>query len=226
MLPALAFLLLLLLKRNRCWQALWIAVPLAATLALAAALLAVLDMGGEAPDGARGVLHGLVFGLAAVWLLSPYLQGRSRWRTFLKVLAALESFALASFVLGRDANQDNRPVVMLIGVAVFALLFSLVLNLAGWSCRRRFGGLRLLLWLIGWIVIAMLVLFAVMSVLAGGGPGSGMPTALVLACAISFGFLSPFLLLSFNNAFYRARLQEVLRLAKPAPPPATGSRAP
>jgi hypothetical protein len=217
LLPALALLLLLLLKPNRCGQALWIAVPFALTLALAAAVVAALDMSGDAPEGNRRILQGLALGLAAVWLLSPYLQGRSRWRTFLKVLAALESFTLLSFVLGRDANQDGGSADMLIAVAVFALLFSVVLNLTGWSCRRRSGGLRLLLWLTGWIMAAMLALFAVMSVLAGVGPLGEMVNALLLATAITFGFLSPFLLLSFNNAFYRERLKGLLRLPDPLP---------
>jgi hypothetical protein len=210
-LPGLALLLLLLPKRNRCLQALWIGAPLAVSLAIASALVAMLGMEGEALEGNLGILIGLTFGLAAVWLLSPYLKGRSRWRTFLRMLAAMESFALVSFLIGHYGDRESGPAEMLIGVAVFALLLSLVLGLAGWSCRRRFDWPRLLLWLIFWIMAALLVVFGVMSVLEGPGPLLEMATALAIATAVSLGLLLPFLLLSFANAFYHERLKELLQ---------------
>jgi len=90
----LALLLLLLANKNRCWQALWVSVPLAIDLAIAPAILALADMGGEGDQGNLGILNSMALGLAAVWLLSPYLKGRTRWRTFLKLLAVMEAFAL------------------------------------------------------------------------------------------------------------------------------------
>jgi hypothetical protein len=55
-----------------------------------------------------------------------------------------------------------------------------------------------------------------MSVIEGPGPLLEMAFALVIISAVSFGLLLPFLLLSFANGFYHARLLEALRLAEGA----------
>jgi hypothetical protein len=67
----------------------------------------------------------------------------------------------------------------------------------------------------GWLVV-----FVVMSRIERPGPLLEMATAFAIFCGLSFGLLLPFLLLSFANAFYRQRLQELLQLAVPAPPSA------
>jgi hypothetical protein len=216
-LPVLALLLLLLPQRNRCRQALWVSVPLVVELALAPLVMVLTDMGAEGDGGNLGILNGMTFGLAAVWLLSPYLKGRTRRRTFLRFLAVMEAFALLSFVCGRYGGRSGGPVEMVIGVALFALLCSVVLSLAGWSCRERPGWGRLLLWLIVWIVGGLLALFVVMSVSWGVGSFLEMATAFLVMAAITFGLLLPFLLLSFTNAFYRQRLKELLCLPDAAP---------
>ena len=48
---------------------------------------------------------------------------------------------------------------------------------------------------------------------AGVGPPLEMANAFVTLCLASFGLLLPFMLLSFNHAFYRERLKHLLRLA-------------
>jgi len=57
----------------------------------------------------------------------------------------------------------------------------------------------------------------VVSVVAGGGTLLDVATAYLIVAGIIFALMSPFLLLSFNNAFYRQRLKELLRLADAAP---------
>ena len=101
-----------------------------------------------------------------------------------------------------------------------ALLLSLAINLAGWSCRSRYDRRRFWLWLILWIMAGWLAVFVVMSTIEKPGPLLEMATAFVIFCAISFGLLLPFLVLSFANSFYRERLKELLRLADAAPPSA------
>jgi hypothetical protein len=91
------------------------------------------------------------------------------------------------------------------------------LNLTGWMCRRRFSGLRVLLWLPVWLGVlwgaAALITDAVMSL----GFGEGTPWLPVLGGAvvfalISFAALLPFLILSLSHSFYRQRLLQLLRL--------------
>lgn len=219
-LPALALLLLLLLKRNRSLQALWVAVPLVLSLTFLSLLWAILGIGSDAPEGVFETFSAVPIGLAAVWLLPPYLKGRGRFIGFLVVLAYMESFSLFACAIGRLRGGDSGTWEMLIGTAVVGLLLSVAINLAGWSCRARFGWRRLCLWLMLWLMTAWLAVFTVMSLLAGPGPLPEMATALMIISVATFGVLLPFLLLSFNNAFYRQRLKELLRLADAAPPSA------
>jgi len=219
-LPALAFLLLLIPKRNRSLQALWLAAPLAFSLAIVSLLSAMPGIRSDAPDGLFGILGAALFGLAATWLLSPYLKRRRRFVTFLGVLATMELFSLFACAVAQPRDRDSSLGYVLIGGAVLALLLSVAINLAGWSCRRRYDRRRLSLWMIFWIMAGWLVVFVVMSWIERPGPLLEMATAFAIFCAISFGVLLPFLLLSFANAFYRERLKELLRLAAPAPPSA------
>ena len=278
-------LLLLLPKRNRCLQALWVAVPLAVTLAVEFELWWASAFGADAPDewfeGIGAVLVGLaavwllspylkaggrwvtflrllatlaafsfftravgqspegdggwadvlmggavLFGLAAVWLLSPYLKAGGHWVTFLRLLATLAAFSFFTFAVEQSPEGDGGSADVLMGVAVFGLVLGVALNLAGWSCRRRYDWRRFSLWLILWLMACWLAAFAVVSMIFRPGPLLEMETTLLMVSAVSFGLLLPFLLLSFTNAFYRARLHEVLRLAEAAPPPAPQPPAP
>ncbi len=153
------------------------------------------------------------FGLAAVWLLSPFLKGRGRFVTFLGVLATVALFSLFACVVAQPRDRDSSLGYVLIGGAVLALLLSLAINLAGWSCRSRYYRGRLSLCMILWIMAAWLLVFAVMSRIERPGPLLEMATAFAIFCAVSFGLVLPFLLLSFANAFYRERMKELLRLA-------------
>lgn len=219
-LPVLALLLLLLPKHNRCFQALWIGAPLAFSLALVSLLRAITGIGSEGPDGLFEILRAVPFGLAAVWLLSPYLKGRGCFLTFLGMLATMEFYSLFTCAIGQARDRDGSLVYVLIGGAVVGLLLSLAINLAGLSCRRQYDRRRLSLWLIVWIMAGWLAVFVVMSGIERPGPLLEMATAFVIFCAVSFGVLLPFLLLSFTNAFYRERLKELLRLADAATPSA------
>jgi drug/metabolite transporter (DMT)-like permease len=217
-LPVLALLLLLLPKRNRCRQALWVAAPLALSLALLSLLWAIPGIGSDAPDGAFEAFSAVPFGLAAVWLLSPYFSRRHRFLTFLGMLAILELGSLLTCAAGQPQDGDGSWGDMWIGVAVIGLLLTLAINLAGWSCRKRYSPRRFSLWLLLWIMAGWLVLFVVISLIEGPGPLLEMALAWLIFSAVSFALPLPFLVLSFSNAFYGARLQQVLRLAAAALP--------
>ena len=213
-------LLLLIPKHNRSLRALWIAAPLAFSLAIVSLFSAVPGIRSDAPDGLFGILGAALFGLAATWLLSPYLKRRERFLTFLGVLATMGLFSLFTCAVAQPPDRDSNLGYILIGVAVVALLLSVAINLAGWSCRSRYARRRLSLWLILWIMAGWLVVFVVMSRIERPGPLLEMATAFAIFCVVSFGLLLPFLLLSFASAFYRERLMELLRLADAAPPSA------
>jgi hypothetical protein len=215
-----ALLLLLIPKHNRSLQAVWIAAPLVFSLALLFLLWAKTGIGPEAPDGLFEILSAVPFGLAAVWLLAPYLKRRGRFLTFLGTLATMEMFIVLTCAVAQPQDRDPGRGYELIAGAVVGLLLSLAINLAGWSCRRQYDRRRLSLWMILWIMAGWLAVFVVMSGVERPGPLLEMATAFTIFCAVSFGLLLPFLLLSFANAFYRERLKELLRLADAAPPSA------
>ena len=219
-------LLLLIPKRNRSLQALWLAAPLAFSLAIVSLLWAITGIRSDAPDGLFGILCAVLFGLAATWLLSPYLKRRGRFLTFLGVLATMELFSLATCAAAQSPDRDSNLGYILIGGAVVALLLSVAINLAGWSCRRQYDRRRFWLRLILWITTGWLAVFVVMSMIEKPGPLLEMATAFAIFCAVSFGLLLPFLLLSFANAFYRERLKELLRLDDAAPRSALQPPAP
>ena len=224
MLPSLALLLLLLPKPNRCWKALWVGVPLVVTLALLSLFWGPLGLGGamDAPDWLFDVLRAVIFGLTAVWLLSPYFSRRNRFLAFLGMLAVMELFSLFTCATAQPWAGDQGPGEMLIAMAMFGLVLTLAINLSGWSCRKRYSWIRFLLWLLIWIVAGWLVSFVAICLTAGPGPVPEMAAALAKVSGLAFGLVLPFLVLSFANAFYRARLYEALRLAEaslPSTPP-------
>jgi len=208
----LALLLLLLPKCNRFVGALWIVGPLAFSLALVSFIWAITGIGSHVPEGLFEILSAVPFGLGAVWLLSPFLKGRGRFVTFLGVLVTMELSSLLTCAVAQPRDQDPSLGYVLIGGAVLALLLSLAINLAGWSCRRRYNRGRLALWLILWIMAGWLTVFVVMSRIERPGPLLEMAKAFVIFCAVSFGLVLPFLLLSFANGYYLERLKKLLRL--------------
>ena len=211
-----ALLLLLLPKRNRSVQALWVAAPMALSLVVASLLWAIPGVGSDAPAGLFEVFGATAFGLVAVWLLSPYLKRPHRFLTFLGILVTMELVGVLLYVIERQWSRYSVPMEMLIGVALFGSLMSMAIILAGRSCRGRFGRVRLSLWSLVWIVAGWLAFFVVMSVTAGHGPWLQMALAWLMVSGVTFGLLLPFLVLSFANGFYRERLKELLRLEDPA----------
>jgi hypothetical protein len=151
-LPALALLLFLLPKRNRPLQTLWFAAPLALTLALEPLFWAIPGIASGAGAGLREILLAAPFGLAAVWLLSPYFKAPNRFLTFLGMLATMELFSLFVCAVRRQWDGDQGPSDTLIGMTVVGLVLTVAVNLAGWSCRERFGRRRFLLRLMLWIM--------------------------------------------------------------------------
>ncbi len=168
----------------------------------------------------REICIAMPFGLAAVWLLSPFLKARNRFLAFLGMLATMELFSLLVCAVRRQWDGDQGPTDMLIGTAVVGFVLILTVNLAGWSCRQRYGRGRFLFRLMLWIIAGWLAFFTVMALFSGPGPLGEMAVALVVISAVSFALLLPFLLLSGASPFYRQRLKEVLRLADLPPPPA------
>ncbi len=201
---------LLLLRKNRSPQAWWVAaLALALTLGLGVVGASITDS--FAGVGVQTAIA-VVFGLAAAWLLSPYFDEQIRFLAFLGTVAAVEIWGILVSLCRQEASTSDEWTRLLVSVALFGLVLSAALHLAGWSCRRRFAPVPFSLWLILWLGISWTLAFAGLCLVLGSGPFWQMAVAWTGAIALSFGALLPFLLLSFLNRFFRTRLQEMLRL--------------
>jgi hypothetical protein len=249
LLPCLAMLGLLALKPNRGWSAWWIWLPLAC-LAGGCYGLKLTSQGapGSLVEGALRVFLevpvALAVGLAALWLLAPYLDCRHRFRTFLGILSVLVAFTFFSFAarVGWDVGMeqiasllDPRHCAATAYAGVMALPFvvplmlpipglAAAMMLCGLACRGRYRPfglcLRLFASLLGvWLASSGLV-FAVWRIALPGHVEYAPFLAVGLFMVVlTFALLLPFVVLSFANSLFRERLMSLLQLQREAPPP-------
>ncbi len=221
LLPWLVMLGLLTLKPNRNGSAWLIWLPVGC--ALAVTLLPLTLPSGF--DQLLDVLPALVFGLAAVWLLSTYLRQSHRWVTFFCVLFALAGFSLLAFLSKQSLNLLNfewSPFAIILGVG--ALTSAVALSLGGWICRHRFRPVGLCVWLFVALLVVWLAISAPFFIFASIASGNRSPwreffVPVLGVAAGNFALLLPFLILSAANPFFRDRLKSLLHVRPVAPPP-------
>jgi hypothetical protein len=234
LLPWLVLLGWLAWKPNRQPQAWWIGLPLLAALGLDWGLGRFLT----ATRWETGVLPcqfigSMAFGLAALWLLMPYLDQWRRINFLVRALAILAGVSIVAFGTRIDwlyVDSDTVFVLMMVWNASFAL--ALALSLADWLKPPPAGGLLLGLRLLQWTIAGwVLVLLPALAVMAVSGPFDWLlwgtpwfiraqaenhgPWLLLLAAGLvyalfSFLALAPFLILSLVHPFWRARLSRLL----------------
>jgi len=241
LLPWLAILALLALKPNHGWSAWWIWLPLACL----AAGWHCLQLGLHGlPNDVLNVLidvpRALAFGVAALWLLAPYVGRRQRFRAFLRMLLVVAVFGVFSFAVtaGWDEEAAARiaalPGVYLVTagwaegaaqvmvLALLALVITAAMVLSGFACRSRYLPWRCL-WLFGSLLVVVFAVGALVYVLVlitSGGRITWVEFFVpVLAVAtIIFATLLPFLILSSASPFFRERLKALLHVKPEAAP--------
>jgi hypothetical protein len=225
-LPWLAILALLTLKPNRCASAWWVWVPLGCVAALGSVPQSVLELLPSSQfEMFLELISALGFGLAAVWLLSSYLGWKHRMLVFLGILLTQGVFSTMAFVV-RQGWEGFGPETVQGGIAVMVsvLVISVAVTLAGLACRRRYGWLRLSLWVAAAMAAVWLLVIGPFFIIAVISSRGSVPLVAIfgivgVAAGITFGVLLPFLLLSFANGFYRERLKGLLHLGSEAMPP-------
>ena len=223
-LPWVGILALLLLRPNRCGSAWWILVP----LGLVGVVVSAPTLLGILPPAEfelfMGLFSALVFGVAAVWLLSGYLAWKHRMLAFLGVLVVQAVCSAVVYMIGHGWDGvRGETIAMLTAVGASALVMAAALTLTGLVCRGRYGWLRLSLWLVAALVVLWLLVigpFFVVAVISSSGnvPLWAIFPTVGAASGITFGALLPFLVLSFANGFYRERLKGLLHLGRAQPP--------
>lgn len=221
LMPWLVLLGLLALKPNRNGAAWLIWLPVGCALAITFLPLPLPS----GLDQLMDVLPALVFGAAAVWLLSTYLRRSHRLVTFICVLFALAGFSLLAFVSKQSTNWldlEWLPFAMVLGVG--ALTSAVALSIGGWICRRRFRPVGLCVWLLVSLLVLWVAISAPFFIFALIASGNQIPWSeyflLVFSVAAgNFALLLPFLVLSSANPFFRERLKSLLHVQPVAPPP-------
>jgi len=164
-----------------------------------------------------------VVGLAAVWLLMPFLESRSRVVVFFKTLPVLAGFSFLAFLptlLARHGGWlDFRPYLAGL-LALASLAATLALVFTGLCVRRRFGRVRCIVWLALWTVLAWTAIAtpaAIIGAVNGGNDWREGLLAILSLSAISLGLVLPLVVLSFFQSFYRDRFFGWLNLLQPDP---------
>ncbi len=216
----------IVLKENRCRQALWILLPILVFKGILYGILALLSALAGMPSEALLLFNSLadclLVGFVVNWLLSGRIGNRNRFITWLLawvVYAVAFGTILVSLGIGTEAIQLS--IVIGITVAIFMLSFVL----AGFMCRKTFGPVRFCLWMGLWVYVFTLGLFLSVALIQVASMGweyaAMMMVSILISGSIFAGILVvallPFEILLFVNGFWRKRFEAVFGLKKPTP---------
>ncbi len=230
LLPWILLLLLFLLPINRCAQAWWVLVPLAAVGGVSALLGLAFAFGSSEPvDLFRLVFSSVAFGIAALWLVSGYMDRLRRPAVFFLALLTVGVAAAIAYACRADwETSDPIELGFAVFPAVCVLIITLAMTLAALMCRRRYYPLRLVAWLSLFLVAGWLLTVApvvVISYILGGMSDPrqffGALVVVPIVAALTLAVLLPFLFLSFLEPFYRKRVIGMWRLPGATAPAAT-----
>lgn len=208
-----------LLKENRCAQALWILLPIVLFRLLWAALAALMHIPSEASSLFIALIDCLLIGFTLNWLLADHIGNRNRlitWLLALALFALVYGATLVSLGFGMEAIQ----ISIFIGLTVGILLVSFAL--AGFMCRKKFGPVRFSLWTAFWVLLTttgFFVVVAFIQVMVGHQSILEILLQVLMVSLIYAGILIagllPFEILLFVNGFWRKRFEAVFGLKPP-----------
>jgi hypothetical protein len=227
---ALAF---VLFKSNRNLRVLLILLPVLAVNLIWSVAKTVLPF----PSGVVVVLDQVfatfVAGITLLWLLADKIGNRNRFATFLfalLVMAFLAGIGIVSFGAS-GSSQETLVATVFLGILTAVLLLGFVL--AAWCCRKRWGGVRLNLWLLLWSIGVSIAGFLVFLGILATFQTVPMPEALfqvlimgAITGAICYVVLLPYMILAWRSDFWWARLYALLHLKSMTASRASGPTLP
>jgi hypothetical protein len=223
LLPWLGICGLLLLRPNRSGRSWWIWLPLAGVAGAALTLSQLITF---VPSEVREFLGQLMgsfgFGLAAVWLLAPFLR---RTRRVLTLAIAFLTLGLVgvlaqALAVGVGEFEIFFSSSVLLGVASLTLIAAM--QMTAYCMRSQFSLVRFSIGTIAGIAIIWIGVFALALLILGGGPPwLEFFAAALFAAGTIYLAVFPFLLLSSFNSLFRERLMSLLHVldTNDAPPP-------
>jgi hypothetical protein len=214
---------IVLVKDNRSRYALLILIPLLTVNLFWSIFLKMTPVASSSLSPLNQIVVSLSIAIAVVWLLAHKLANRNRFITFLLALATMAIVCFAGVISysGFCFNATTSGVVIILGVLTFTMLLAFVL--AGWRCRKRYSGVRFMLWLAVWCVgmcILLMLVFLGIWMLASSVSvpisvylylGIILGQALVIG-GLLYAALFPFMILAFRSGFFRQRFYACFRL--------------
>jgi hypothetical protein len=213
---------IVLVKANRNHRALLIMLPLLVVGLLWLGFVRLLNFPSVARVQYDPLFVSYTVGIAVLWLFAHKLGNRNRFVTFLLallVMIVVGFVGLASYSMDIFSDETTMFLAFLIILALSVLVGYV---LAALLCRKRYSGLRFMLWLALWVVVnsvaAMLTFMVIMFLIQGNLPNDLTSMLLqVLVVGLVAGLLLyainlPFMILSFCSSFFRERFYACLRL--------------
>jgi hypothetical protein len=215
---------IVLVKANRNPRVLLILVPLLILNLLWSVFKRTLGFGSSDTEMFTMLFHSLVMGITAVWLLAHKLSNRNRFVTFLLALVVMAVAGLTGTTSYGMTEFSSETALISILLAVWASAVIVLFALTGWCCRKRYSGLRFMLWLPVWSVatgIASTLSYFGIGLIIMSIAGNSIPSYLMLlqvfAVGLVFGLCLyvinlPYMILAFCSPFFRERFYACLRL--------------
>jgi hypothetical protein len=211
---------LFLFRQNRCSAAWWIWLPVVISIPAGMTIACFLP---NNEWSLAQVVGAFIIGVAAMWLLMPYLESRYRIIAFFKALPVLAAFSLLASVPALPAAQNgwvDLRLYLVIVLALASLAATFGLTFGGFSVRHRFGRIRFLAWLAVWTALAWVVIaspFLIIGTVKGDSDWGPSLVAILWAAGSILALLMPLVLLSFFQPFYRACLFGFLKVPQSGP---------
>ncbi len=142
--PWLAVLGLLAVKRNRTTTAWWVLVPLVWAVVLQHLLRSSgVPLPAQVRELLAGVGYSLSFGLAAAWLLATGGSWSRRLAVFLGLVTAGSAFCFALTRESGDVQQEALTGAIAIALVMAIVVLTAALGLAAFACRKSYAFKRL-----------------------------------------------------------------------------------
>lgn len=192
------FLLLVLPKENRKWQA-WLILVLPLLAAALRLFYFVPGFGSSAGfDLSIQLIVTFAIGWAAVWLLAPYFVSGSRLRAFVSALAVMFIVGLVAYLsyFGFWCSSQ-APAMTICFWIVGSVSLLLALTVSGACCRKTFHPGLIAAWLMLWLpvstAVGMAIGFGAMVLIVEGVNGLAFIVQVVLSVVFGAMFGAAFL---------------------------------
>lgn len=215
---------ILFVKANRNRHVLLIFIPIFLVYFLSHGFFKLLNAPSAEASQMGIVITSYATGLSALWLLAQKFKSKNNFVTFFFAFVVAAGFAIIGLISNSGWDLDMQGILFLLIqiIMIFAVLLAFILARRG--CRKRYSGIKFMLFLALWMLVICIVgMFAFYFILLGiQGVSIEFEVILVASIAglvvglICYFVNLPFMILGFVSPFFRERFYTCLHL-KPIP---------